>query len=452
MRRAVGVVLLAALVVAAAPPNDPLASRQYHLATVRAFEAWDGGRGRGVVVAVLDTGVELDHPDLAGHLVPGIDLVDPGTPPDDENGHGTLVAGIVAAATDNGQGVAAVAPEATVMPVRVLDAQGSGESGRVVEGIRHAVENGAGVINLSLAEAVPPGVSNGLDVLFTSEIEDAIREADRRGVMVVVAAGNDGERRTTYPEDLPALVVGATTRDDKVTAYSNRDARTLFAPGDDILSTWNQAEPYGEADGTSFSTPIVAAGAALLRARGLDNAAIARRLMETAKPVGEGRGRIDLAAAVGVGSPPPAAAGSTPAPAPPPAPAPATAPSTPAPSTPAPAPAPPAPASRPRPVPAPPPPPPPPPLAPNVAPPLPSPTPVAPLVLPESPFEEEVAEAAGSDQTPAPELTSPELAAGDDLSVSSGGGAAGAALTTLAGALVAGNLAALVLTRRQRGT
>ncbi|MGH3666245.1 MAG: S8 family serine peptidase, partial [Egibacteraceae bacterium] len=121
---------------ASAPTADPLAQRQYHLRTVRALAAWSAGRGAGLVVAVVDTGVALDHPDLAGRLVRGVDLVDRGTRPRDENGHGTLVAGVLAATPGTGEGVAGAAPRARIMPVRVLDARGRGTSDVVAEGIR----------------------------------------------------------------------------------------------------------------------------------------------------------------------------------------------------------------------------------------------------------------------------------------------------------------------------
>lgn len=300
MRRLL-VVVLAVLSVAApaaaARTNDPYVDQQYHLEKVRVFEAWARGQGADVVVAVLDTGVSAGHPDLKGRVVAGIDLVDPGTAPDDPNGHGTLVAGIVAANVDNGEGVAGAAPQVAVMPVRVLDDDGSGDAADVAEGIRWAADRGAGVINLSLAEA--PGQQAGLlAALITPEVEQAIRYADRKGALVVAAAGNDGASRVPYASDLPVLVVGATDRDDRVWPSSNRDARTLFAPGVGIVSTWNRAPYYGEGDGTSFAAPIVAAGAALLRSSGLNSAQARERLTASAVPVGEGLGRVDLARAV----------------------------------------------------------------------------------------------------------------------------------------------------------
>lgn len=289
--------------MAAAPPDDPLAGEQWHLDRVRAPLGWDAGKAADVVVAVLDTGVALEHPDLVGRTVPGVDLVDRGTPPDDENGHGTLVAGLVAAATGNGVGVAAVAPDARVMPVRVLDAEGRGTADIVAEGIRFAVDHGAAVVNLSLAAAPGEGDVPGLDRLIAPVVEDAIREADRRGVLVVAAAGNDARGRTPYRDDVPALVVGATDPDDVAWPEGNADERTLFAPGVGMVSTHLGPEGYARADGTSFATPVVSAAAALLRAQGLEGAAIRDRLLATARPIGAGVGRVDVAAAMGVAPP-----------------------------------------------------------------------------------------------------------------------------------------------------
>lgn len=298
--RALAVALLTVGMVGAAPPDDPLLKRQYHLKTVRAFDAWDAGRGRGQVIAVLDTGVSLRHPDLKGRLVAGIDLVDRGTRPRDRNGHGTFVAGVAVATADNARGGAGVAPRAKVMPVRVLDDEGAGTSDVVAEGIRWAARNGATVINLSLADV--PGQERSATDLITTDVELAIRQAALDGVVVVAAAGNDGLEQTPYAKDLPALVVGATNADDALWEHSNYDDNTLFAPGVKIVSTY-VGDPYAIADGTSFATPIVAAGAALLLQQGATAQATRRRLAETARPVGAGHGRVDIAAALGLAPP-----------------------------------------------------------------------------------------------------------------------------------------------------
>ena len=289
--------LLVLILLAAGAPDDPLVDRQWHLRRVRAFDAWERFRGGGQIIAVLDTGVDDEHPDLKGRLVRGIDLVDRGTAPDDPNGHGTFVAGIAAAATNNGKGVAGTAPRAMIMPVRVLDTDGMGSSDVVAEGIRWATREGATVINLSLADV--PGQKRSPTSLITTDVELAIRQAALDGVVVVAAAGNEGDESTPYSRDLPALVVGATTRDDTVWRHSNYDDRTLFAPGVEIISTY-VGEPYASADGTSFATPIVSAGAALLLQWGKDDEETRKRLLDTARPVGEGRGRVDIAAALGV--------------------------------------------------------------------------------------------------------------------------------------------------------
>ena len=301
MRRlpvALAVVALAA--TAAAPAPDPFAGRQHHLRAVHGYRAWEAGRGQGSVVAVVDTGVDAQHPDLQGRVGRGVDLVNRGTLPDDPHGHGTLVAGIIAAIAGNDLGGSGVAPRATIMPVRVLDRRGRGSSVIVARGIRWAVRQGADVVNLSLAD-LPSGRSRS--PLADSDVATAIREAVAAGVVVVAAAGNEGQRRTEYADDVPALVVGATTPEGRVWRRSNRDPFTLFAPGIQILSTYRNGG-YALADGTSFAAPIVSAGAALLRQQGLRGADAARRLIATAQPVGSGLGQVDLAAAVGVVRPP----------------------------------------------------------------------------------------------------------------------------------------------------
>lgn len=350
------VLLTLPLLLGAAPPADPLVDQQHHLPTVHAFEAWDVRRGEGAVVAVLDTGVDLDHPDLAGRLVEGVDLVDRGTPPDDPQGHGTIVAGVIAAVAGNSRGVAGVAPQAQVMPIRVLDEQGRGTSDIVAAGIRHAIAAEVDVINLSLAEVAPEEETEapsdpdrplvpllpGASLVQQEDVRDAIDEAAEAGILVVAAAGNDGQDETPYEEDQPLLVVGAIDTDGRRWADSNADERTLFAPGTDILSTWSEGR-YARSDGTSFATPIVAAGAAMLMGAGLERADAAQRLLDTAAPLYDlgpseappspdaspapdtiGHGVVDLAAAV---------QGLTPAPpTEPPAPPPSTAPAPPPPA------------------------------------------------------------------------------------------------------------------------
>jgi subtilisin family serine protease len=312
-RRLLAALVLGSMTLAPVPSSaseTSLRDRQWGLEQVRAPETWSRTQGRGAVVAVVDTGVDLEHPDLAPRLlrgddgeVVGLDLVDGGEPWD-EHGHGTQVAGIIAAAGEEPGDLTGVAPDAWIMPVRALDHRGAGSGADIDEGIRWAVDNGADVINLSLESAIPlPGqvVATGPD--------RAVRYAWERGVVVVAATGNSGTPFTDYPSSSPVVLVGATDRDDRPAAFSDgRRADMVMAPGVDVLSTW--CSPCGEggtsghreASGTSFAAPHVAGAVALLRAYGWEPQRSVAALRESAVEISgtAGHGRIDVAAALGV--------------------------------------------------------------------------------------------------------------------------------------------------------
>jgi subtilisin family serine protease len=212
-----------------------------------------------VVVAVLDTGVS-EVADLSGQLLPGrtylAGTVTEGA--DDDHGHGTHVAGTIAAIADNALGVAGVAPETKILPVKVLDSQGSGSSLDIAAAIVWAVDQGAGVLNLSLGG---PSVSH---------YDTAVDYAVQQGVVVVAAAGNSGPTLNTvsYPAALPTTIAVAAIGDTKSPAtFSTRGSYVdLAAPGVDILSTYYETGWYSYSSGTSMAAPHVAGVAALLRA------------------------------------------------------------------------------------------------------------------------------------------------------------------------------------------
>lgn len=316
MRRVPTILIAAALATAslgASGQGDPLRDRQYGLDAIGAPDAWQVSRGAGQVIAIVDTGIHLEHPDLASKLlrdrdgaVVGFDAVD-GRSPEDGNGHGTLVAGTAAAAADNGIGIASVAPEARLMPIRVLNEGGGGTMADVDRGIRWAVDNGADVINLSLERAVPVAGQ-----LLSGSLDAAVRYAWERGVVVVAAAGNSGTPFTDYAASTPVLLVGATDARDRQTAYSDSGRRDMvLAPGADIVSTAcdpcgpSGTASYASASGTSFAAPHVAGAVAVLLAQGRSPTEAVTVLRDTAVPVPrpatslqQGHGRIDLAAAV----------------------------------------------------------------------------------------------------------------------------------------------------------
>ncbi|MGH2795122.1 MAG: S8 family serine peptidase [Actinomycetota bacterium] len=344
MRRLIGsmlgglVLLVGAAPFAWAAPNDPGWYQQWNLSKIRADKAWPSSKGAGVVVAIVDTGVDLSHPDLQGRLVPGINIVDGGSAQDD-NGHGTFMAGIVAAATGNGQGVASVAPSAKIMPVKVLKADGVGEPEDVADGIRWAVDHGAHIINLSLAETSSGGIQLPIDFFSNSDLDDAIKDAANAGRFVAVAAGNDfsaagGKSKTSYDAQVAGvLVVGGSTSGDKRAAYSNYgQGLDVLAPGggsasnaasgacqpnNPVVSTWwskSNGSQYGAGCGTSMAVAHVSGLAALLRAKGYSSTAASSRILSTSRDLGStgwdsatGHGRVDAAAAVGTAPAPPPA-------------------------------------------------------------------------------------------------------------------------------------------------
>jgi serine protease len=271
-------------------PNDPLLSEQWHMARIGAPRAWDFATGRGVTVAVVDTGIACeDH----GPYTKGSDLL--GTPcvagwnvqaksehANDDHGHGTHVAGTIAQSTNNGVGAAGVAFHARLMPVKVLSESGWGTTADVADGIRWAADHGAHVINLSLGGPRNSGV-----------LQKAIDHAIARGAVVVAAAGNTGGR-VQYPGASDGVIgVSATDANDQIAPFSSRgEGVDVAAPGVNVTQQTvcnhgkNKCEQFPAWSGTSMASPHVAGAAALVESLGVsDPAAVERVLRESARKV-----------------------------------------------------------------------------------------------------------------------------------------------------------------------
>ena len=253
---------------------DAFRSYQWHLDTLGAEDAWVHTTGAGVVVAVIDTGVSSGPYDGMGLMVDGYDFVNDDEDAADDHGHGTHVAGSIAQATNNSEGVAGLAPDAAVMPIKVLGADGSGYSSHVALGIYYAVDHGAHVINLSLGSASGSSLEQA-----------AIDYAHQHGVFVAAASGNDGINEINYPAAYQgAVAVGATDYANDRAYYSNGGpGLALMAPGGDVTADLN-GDGHGDGilqethqngtwgyyffAGTSMASPQVAATAAMLMSLG----------------------------------------------------------------------------------------------------------------------------------------------------------------------------------------
>ena len=286
----------AASLVSASPagafvPNDPLAARQWHLEPVHAFDFWPELPPLvGPRIAVIDSGVDGGHPEFAGRIAAHRSFVG-GSALTDSQGHGTLVAGLIAAQVDNGVGVAGMAFPSQLLIAKVVRGNRSVSLEAEAAAIRWAVDNGARVINLSLGGLRDP---RNLDRDTFSAIEaEAVQYAYARGVVVVAAAGNADQAPTRpwpyarYPAALPhVLGVGALAKDGAVPPFSNRDPVfvDIAAPGQELISTFPRqltalrpscaeqgytlcaGEEFRRVEGTSFAAPLVTAAAALMLA------------------------------------------------------------------------------------------------------------------------------------------------------------------------------------------
>ena len=291
---------------AVAMPNDPRVSDQWHLenggqsggiadADIDAFAAWDVTTGGSVAIAVLDTGIDESHPDLSGKITKSANFTSSASV-QDVNGHGTHVAGIVAARTGNGVGGAGVCQTCTIFNVKVLADNGNGSWAGIAEGIYWATDNGAKVINLSLG-----GTTS------SSSLASAVNYAWNRGVVVVAAAGNNSTTSAFYPAYLPNVIAVASTNNrDQKSSYSNYGTWvSVAAPGESILSTL-RGGTYGLKSGTSMASPVVAGLAGLVWSTpyGTSNAAVRGRIEQNAEAIsGTGsrwlNGRVNACKAVG---------------------------------------------------------------------------------------------------------------------------------------------------------
>ncbi|MBI4425434.1 MAG: S8 family serine peptidase [Elusimicrobia bacterium] len=276
------------------PRSEPADARAgevpWGVQRVNAPAAWSRGRGEGAVVAVVDTGIDRAHPDLEGRVAGGMNVLDPASPADDDHGHGTHVAGTIAAEDGDG-GVAGVAPRARLLAVKVLDGSGGGMPSSIVAGIAWATEHGAHVINMSLG-----GPSS-------AALRRAVQAAAAAGVTIVAATGNDPESPVAAPARYPeTLAVTASVQGDGLAPFSSVGPEVDFiAPGRDIPSD----APGGRLavrSGTSMAAPHVAGLAALAVSFGARGPAQVRAWLEAAaKPLSgltreqQGAGLIDAA-------------------------------------------------------------------------------------------------------------------------------------------------------------
>jgi thermitase len=277
-------------------PDDPQYSLQAHLPQIDAPQAWNTTTGsEDVLVAIVDTGVDADHPDLAEKIVGGWNVYDDSADFSDTMGHGTAVAGVAAARSDNGIGVAGVSWDSPVLAVRASDEEGSSTGRHLAAGILYAAGQGATIINVSFA----PLHEN-------SVVKSAAVQAANRGAVVVISSGNSGQTYSAPGYD-QALFVGAVGADDQLASFSDKGPYVdQVAPGSGIRSTAVDGG-YRMMSGTSFSAPIVSGVAALMRSANpeLSAASIRELLIGTAGDRGAtgrddsyGYGAVDAAAAV----------------------------------------------------------------------------------------------------------------------------------------------------------
>ncbi|HLN62829.1 MAG TPA: S8 family peptidase [Symbiobacteriaceae bacterium] len=252
-------------------PNDPSFGSQWGPQNVQAPAAWDYTKGSSsVLIAVVDTGVDLDHPDLSTKVRTDIDYdyVNNDSTAQDDNGHGTHVAGIAAAATNNSTGIAGMCPNCMVLPVKVLNSSGSGTYSAIASGINYAVSKGAKVINMSL------GGSAG-----DATLSSAVSNANASGVLLACAAGNSNTSAASYPAYYSGCVaVASTDSGNNKSSFSNYGSWVdTSAPGTSIYATyWNNT--YSTLSGTSMATPHVAGLAGLLFSQGRSQSDVKTRL------------------------------------------------------------------------------------------------------------------------------------------------------------------------------
>lgn len=290
-----------------AGPNDPLLPAQYGWTVVGGAEAWTrGAKGQGVTVAIIDSGIDAKHPEFAGQILPGWDVSGKESGPggqEDGYGHGTHVAGVVGAKANNGQGIAGLAPEAKLLPVRIFNNFGHSKEGASAEAVIWAVDHGAQVINASWGSPLPGEAA-----------KEAVRYAMSKNVVFVAAVGNsgkNGDEDPSYPAAIPGvLAVAGTTDLDGWASFSTwGNFITIAAPGEGILSTYPTAKGNGYRimRGTSMAAPCVSACAAVLRGAhpdwGQDRIrellhATAKDVIQTGLDPYSGHGRVDLAKAL----------------------------------------------------------------------------------------------------------------------------------------------------------
>lgn len=276
--------------------EDPRVAEQWHHAVMRTTEAWRYSRGAGTVIAVIDTGVRCDLPDLVNRCVAGQDFVNGDDHADDDHGHGTDVASLAVAIAHNGVGGVGVAPDAQVMPLKAMAANGYGSHASIAAAVVWAVGHGARVINLSLG-----------GYYDSATLRAAVAYAIEHEVVVVAAAGNDSIGMPTYPAAYPdVLGVAATDRLDGHWRPSNfGDYVDVSAPGAGVATA--TLAGWGASSGTSEATPLVSGVAALILSEEPTRrvADVAERITRSATDLGEpgwdpffGHGRIDAGGAV----------------------------------------------------------------------------------------------------------------------------------------------------------
>ncbi|NBI31068.1 peptidase S8 [Chengkuizengella sp. YPA3-1-1] len=221
---------------------------------IKAPQVWKYTKGDGIKISVIDTGVDFNHPDLKERLRRGFNFIFPHMPPWDDNGHGTHIAGTIAASNEK-MGIVGTAPQAELYPIKAFDHRGTAYSSDIIQAIEWSIRNQMNIINMSF------GMSNRSQSLL-----DAIKQANELGIITVASSGNDGKKENVdYPARFtPTISVGATSTKKRLASFSNKGKNIdIYAPGERIFSTWPNRK-YVELNGTSMATSHVSGIVALM--------------------------------------------------------------------------------------------------------------------------------------------------------------------------------------------